>query len=192
MSEIILNNISKYYGNKKVIENLSLKIDLSGVSIIMGESGCGKTTLLRLLTNLEKTDSGEITGVPDKVSFMFQEDRLLEQFSALENVKLVSDIPTAEKYIDKVFLADDKDTPVSELSGGMKRRVALARAMAFNSKLIILDEPFKGMDADLKAEMIKMVVDEGKSRPVIVVVHEEEEAQMLSGIVIKLNKISVK
>ena len=185
MKEIIIDKLSKSYGNKTVFKELSLSVSLEGITVIMGESGCGKTTLLRILAGLEKSDSGSITGLPEKISFMFQEDRLLEWYSAFENVKLVSDETAAEKYLDAVELANDKNTAVSQLSGGMKRRVALARALAYSSQLVILDEPFKGMDIELK-QMMELVKKESASRAFIVVAHEPQEAEFLADRLIKL------
>ncbi len=186
MKEIIIDKLSKSYGNKTVFKELSLSVSLEGITVIMGESGCGKTTLLRILAGLEKSDSGTVTGVPEKISFMFQEDRLLEWYSAFENVKLVSDETDAEKYLDAVELANDKNTAVSQLSGGMKRRVALARALAYSSQLVILDEPFKGMDIELKQNMMELVKKESASRAFIVVAHEPQEAEFLADRLIKL------
>ena len=186
MSSIVIENLSKSFDKKLIFDKLSLSIELNGITVIMGESGCGKTTLLRIIAGLEKYDSGIVSGVPEKISFMFQEDRLLEWYSALENVKLVSDSETAEKYLEKVELADDKNTLASELSGGMKRRVALARALAYNSDFVILDEPFKGMDADLKQKMMELVKAESKARPFIIVAHEPDESDCLADSLINL------
>ena len=175
MSSIVIENLSKSFDKKLVFDKLSLNIELNGITVIMGESGCGKTTLLRIIAGLEKYDGGSVLGAPEKISFMFQEDRLL-----------VSDGETAEKYLEKVELADDKNTLASELSGGMKRRVALARALAYNSELVILDEPFKGMDAELKQKMMELVKAESKTRPFIIVAHEPDEAEFLADSLINL------
>ncbi len=181
MSVISIKNISKSYGEKTVISDFSLDLDISDINVFMGNSGCGKTTLLRLIVGLEKPDSGEITGVPDNISFMFQEDRLLEGISAEENIRIVSNAERAEEYLKKVCLGDEAETRVSKLSGGMKRRVALARALAHDSPLVVLDEPFKGLDACLKQKMLSLVKEESKKRAVIAVVHEAREAEFLSG-----------
>lgn len=191
MNTVSISKLKKSYGEKIVADGFSIELPIDGVTVLTGESGCGKTTLLRLIAGLEKPDCGEITGVPEKISFMFQEDRLLEWYSAYENIKYVSDKETAEKYLEKVFLTDDRDTPASSLSGGMKRRVALARTLAYESGLVILDEPFKGMDYELKIKMIELVLNESKNRPFIVVVHESEEAKLLGGIHIHLGGIPI-
>ncbi len=185
MSRIKIENLSKSFESKSVFQGFSLDIELDGITVIMGESGCGKTTLLRIIAGLEKYN-GTVSGVPESISFMFQEDRLLEWYSALENVSLVSNAETAEKYLEKVELAKDINTQVSQLSGGMKRRVALARALAYNSQLVILDEPFKGMDIELKQKMMALVKEESKTRPFIVVAHEPDEADFLADNLIRL------
>ena len=150
----------------------------------MGESGVGKTTLARMIAGLEKPDFGEISGVPEAVSFMFQEDRLLPWFSARENVEYVSDKETADYYLEKVLLGGEKDTPVSDLSGGMKRRVALARALAYKSELVILDEPFKGLDFELKKKMTALILEE--KRRFLIITHEVEDAALLGAKVINI------
>ncbi len=181
MSVISIKNLSKSYADKSVIKDFSFDLDISDINVFMGNSGCGKTTLLRLIAGLEKPDSGKITGVPDNISFMFQEDRLLEWLSAEENIRIVSDTDRAKEYLKKVCLDGEAETRACELSGGMKRRVALARALAHDSGLVILDEPFKGLDTELKQKMLSLVKEESEKRAVIAVVHEAEEAEALSG-----------
>lgn len=183
---IEFRNIVKSFDGQVILKGVNLDIYEKEFVTLLGPSGCGKTTLLRILAGLEKSDSGTVTGVPEKISFMFQEDRLLEWYSAFENVKLVSDETAAEKYLDAVELANDKNTAVSQLSGGMKRRVALARALAYSSQLVILDEPFKGMDIELKQNMMELVKKESTSRAFIVVAHEPQEAEFLADRLIKL------
>lgn len=178
--KITFENVTKKFADKTVLDNFSLTLDLSGITIIMGESGCGKTTWLRLLAGLEKPDGGRITGVPEKISFMFQEDRLLNKSTALENISVVDTRGKADEYLERVFLGSEKNTPSIQLSGGMKRRVALARALCFDSSLVILDEPFKGLDEELKDKMISLVKQESENRPFIIVEHEREEAHTLS------------
>ena len=117
--------------------------------MLMGPSGIGKTTLLLLLLGLVSPDSGEITGLPEKVSVIFQEDRLCEDFSALSNVAMV--LPrggeeTASALLKALGLEEAMRQPVHTLSGGMKRRVAIARGLAADSPLLLMDEPFKGLD----------------------------------------------
>lgn len=186
MNEIIIKSLSKSYDGKTVFNNLNINIPLEGITLLTGESGKGKTTLLRIIAGLETADSGEISNTPEKISFMFQEDRLIEWLSAEDNISIVSDKEKADKYLKEVELYNDKDKIAKELSGGMKRRVALARALAFDSNLVILDEAFKGMDTTLKQKMMDLVIKESKKRPFIIVVHEPEEASYLSKKIIKI------
>lgn len=183
---VIMENIKKSYGDKIVFDGFSSEIALDRPAVLMGESGIGKTTLVRMIAGLEKPDSGKIIGVPKTVSFMFQEDRLLPWFTARQNVEYVSDKRTAEIYLDSVFLSDELDTPVSRLSGGMKRRVALARALAYKSELVILDEPFKGLDAELKGKIIGLILSESEKRHFLAVTHEKEDAILLNANIINI------
>lgn len=181
---VTLKNIKKGYGDKIIFDNFSREILFDKPVVLMGESGVGKTTLARMIAGLEKPDFGEILGVPEAVSFMFQEDRLLPWLSAKENVEYVSDKETAGFYLEKVLLGGEKDTPVSELSGGMKRRVALARALAYKSEFVILDEPFKGLDIELKKKMIALILEE--KRQFLIITHEAEDAALLGANVINI------
>ena len=181
---VTLKNIKKSYGDRIIFDNFNRGIVVDKPVVLMGESGVGKTTLARMIAGLEKPDFGEITGVPEAVSFMFQEDRLLPWLSAKENVEYVSDKEAADYYLEKVLLGGEKDTPVADLSGGMKRRVALARALAYKSELVILDEPFKGLDFELKKKMTALISEE--KRRFLIITHEEEDAALLGAKVINI------
>lgn len=181
---VTLKNIKKSYGDRIIFDNFNREIVFDKPVVLMGESGVGKTTLARMIAGLEKPDFGEITGVSEAVSFMFQEDRLLPWLSARENVEYVSGKETADFYLEKVLLGEEKDTPVSDLSGGMKRRVALARALAYKSELVILDEPFKGLDFELKKKMTALISEE--ERHFLIITHEAEDAALLGAKVINI------
>ncbi len=139
-------NVYMAYADKTVFSDLSCTLHLHGVTVLMGESGGGKTTLLRLLCGLETPQSGKINGIPKNYTFMFQENRLLPWATALENVKTVCDTESARHWLSAVGLAKEADSLPSALSGGMQRRVAFARALAHKSDILLLDEPFKGLD----------------------------------------------
>lgn len=181
---VTLKNIKKSYGGKIIFDNFNREIVFDKPVVLMGESGVGKTTLARMIAGLEKPDFGEISGVPEAVSFMFQEDRLLPWLSAKENVEYVSDGKAADYYLERVLLGEEKDTLVSELSGGMKRRVALARALAYKSEFVILDEPFNGLDIELKKKMIALILEE--KRHFLIITHEAEDAALLGANVINI------
>ena len=186
---VLFDKVRKTFDGKQVFSDFSYTLSLQGITALMGPSGCGKTTLLRLLCGLERPDSGTISGAPEAYTFLFQENRLLPWASALENVALVSDIETAKSILCKVGLAQELQTLPSALSGGMQRRVALARALAHKSPVLLLDEPFKGLDADLCREMIALLRQEAEKRPILLVTHSLQEAELAGATVINLNTI---
>ena len=178
------------YGDKPVLDRISLEIG-DGITCIMGDSGRGKTTLLRCIAGLVKPDSGEIVNPPRRPAFMFQEDRLFPWLNALENVKAVCDDEEKARKLLKeveVELEEHLNKMPSELSGGMKRRVALARTLGFDSDLIILDEPFKGLDEALTSRIAALIREKAAHVPVLVATHAESDVDMLGAEKIELNK----
>lgn len=182
MEKIVIEHLSKKYGEKKVLEDLNLVLEAGKTYTMAGPSGCGKTTFLRILMGLEKADSGTITGVPAKISAVFQEDRLSESFSALDNVMLVMNSEnkkeTAAELLHALGLTDNLTKPVKTFSGGMKRRVALARALAADYDLLILDEPFTGLDAQNRELAIKVIEEYTKNKTVLLVSHDIIDSDM--------------
>ncbi len=173
---IEVKNLVKSYGGNTVLAGISFTVPQSGIHGIFGPSGCGKTTLLRLIAGLEKADSGEITGTQGKkIAFVFQEDRLLPSCTALKNVSIVSDSETALKYLKLLHLENAADKFPGEMSGGMCRRAAIARALAFGGDILILDEPFKGIEKELRDEAQSIVKEYAKTHPVLFVTHDEDE-----------------
>ena len=168
---ITFTNLTKKYGNKTVFDNFTYTLEINGILIVKGASGKGKTTLMKMIAGFEDY-SGEISVPTDKISFMFQEDRLIPFISVLKNVEAVSDVNTAEKILSELELEKEFDSPPQSLSGGMRRRASLARALAYPSKLVILDEPFKGLDESLKQKCIEIIKRESKSRDFIIITHE--------------------
>lgn len=185
MTDIVLKNVSKSFGDSIVWNKLSCTFKAGEISCIEGASGCGKTTLLNMIAGLIKQDSGEIEGVPEKISFVFQEDRLCEDFSAISNIKLVcGKSKTKEEIIShlkELSLDTELKKPVREFSGGMKRRVAIARAVCCDSDCILLDEAFKGLDSELKQSVMDYVLRHTKGKTVICVTHDRSEAEYLGG-----------
>ena len=176
-NSITLNSISKTFGENTVLRNFSAVLPLSGVTIIRGPSGTGKTTLFRLLLGLEQPDTGEITGMQGrKPAVVFQEDRLLPWATALENVALVSNPVIAESTLNQFGLGDSLHLLPRELSGGMQRRVAIARALAYHGDILFLDEPFTGLDEENKRIAATAILEQ--HIPVFVITHEEDEAEL--------------
>ncbi|WMC91065.1 ATP-binding cassette domain-containing protein [Kineothrix sp. MB12-C1] len=189
--DIIINNLSKRYGKNQVLHHLCAKIEEGRITSIMGPSGVGKTTLLRILARLESADEGEVEGIGQKrVSMVFQEDRLCENLSPISNIRLVCgrgiSVSKMEEELCKVGLRESRMQPVRELSGGMRRRVALVRALMASYDILILDEPFKGLDEDNKREMMEYTLEKSAGKTVIFVTHEDNEAKFMGGNIIHM------
>jgi NitT/TauT family transport system ATP-binding protein len=181
---IELIHISKRFDDHVVFDDLNMTFSEGEIHCLMGTSGSGKTTLLQLLMALEKPDTGEIRGMRGKkIAAVFQEDRLIEHFDAMRNIQLVCDKQISEQRIEKelkqVGIEDYADKTVNNFSGGMRRRVAIVRAVLANSDIILLDEPFKGLDELLKNQVIDYVKQKTVGKTVILVTHDKEEAQRL-------------
>ena len=173
-------NLSKSFEGKSVISNLSFELEPGVHYCLMGPSGCGKTTLLNLLMGLLKPDSGSIrTSDGLRISAVFQEDRLLKQMTAAANIALVN--PSARDKAEPLLreLGIDPESlpqPVSAYSGGMKRRVALARALLAEFDILFLDEPYKGLDEETRARVMGIVQRFTQNKTVVLVTHDTEEA----------------
>ena len=188
---IEIKNLSKSYEGTPVLENLSLTLTDSKPVCLMGPSGRGKTTLFSILLGLIKADSGSITGTENKkFSAVFQEDRLCPQLSALMNLAIVQDNPDKiqlSMLLGKMGLTEDEiRRPVSQLSGGQKRRVAILRALVSDSDVVLMDEPFKGLDEDTRRVVINQVKDQLAGRILLVITHDEQDAQLLDADIIEL------
>jgi NitT/TauT family transport system ATP-binding protein len=183
--------LCKTFGKTEVLWNFNGNFKEKSITCIMGSSGCGKTTLLNILMGLIKADSGRIKGIEDKkISSVFQEDRLCEKFSSVDNIKLVCnkeiDINIIRENLKLVGIEDGINKPVSELSGGMKRRVAIVRAILSNADLIIMDEPFKGLDYGTKKIVIEYVMNNTKGKTLIIATHYIDEVELLKATLIKM------
>ena len=175
---ILLSHIRKSYGPLPVLRDLSLTIEDGASVCIMAPSGGGKTTLLRLLLGLEQPDDGLISGLRP-ASALFQEDRLLDGFSPLENLRLVSGC-RPDRDLEELLLPLLPPTcfrqPASELSGGMRRRLALVRAMAAPSHLLVLDEPFTGLDDETRSAAVAYLRAHRAGRTLILATHDIRDA----------------
>lgn len=189
---IKLENICKSYDEKTVLDNIMAEFPDDSITCIMGESGAGKTTLVRIIAGLENADRGIVSGA-GVVSFDFQEDRLINDITAADNIMLVldkndfggHDKKTMRKIINENLAEVLKDYPSDKsagtYSGGMKRRVCLVRAMMKKSDTVILDEPFSGMDEETKILAAEYIKKHRDGRICIVVTHEKSDSGLLDG-----------
>lgn len=187
---VFFDNVSFSYGNTAVLNGVTWHLPDSGVVCLWGASGCGKTTALRLLAGLEKPAHGTIRGV-GRVSMVFQEDRLLPWRTALENVMLTgAGEPIARELLSALGLTEEEigALPI-HLSGGQQRRVALARALAAESDILLLDEPFNGLDEGTWQDVVPLILRAAETRPVVLVTHIREQVQALEATVVHLGEL---
>ncbi|SHE36936.1 ABC transporter ATP-binding protein [Clostridium fallax] len=191
-----IRNLQKRFKDKIVFKDLTLNFEKNKITCILGPSGIGKTTLLNLISGDMNPDRGFITVEENLISYVFQEDRLIPWFNIYDNISFVlksyldkkSIEDKINKYLGLVKLQDVKYKFPKELSGGMRRRVALARAFSYDSNLLLMDEPFKGLDKELKYDIMRdfLTLWKEEKKTVIMVTHDEEEAKFLNGNTIRL------
>jgi len=202
-AEISIEQLHKYYGEVKVLEDLDLNIEAGEFVAIVGRSGCGKSTLLRLIADLEQPSYGEIKFksllnfregiIADDIRVMFQDPRLLPWKSILKNVQLglaKNQFSKAEQLLEKVGLKEKSGLWPSQLSGGQRQRTALARALAHTPRVLLLDEPLGALDALTRLEMQNLIeklwLEQGFTT--ILVTHDVSEAVQLADRIILLDK----
>ncbi|WP_434309199.1 ATP-binding cassette domain-containing protein [Hominifimenecus sp. rT4P-3] len=185
---IRIEQLEKKYDGKVILKNFTWEFS-TGCWCLMGPSGVGKTTLLRLLCGLEKPDSGRIL-IPDGIRFgmVFQEDRLCEGLSAIQNLQLVCAKRQAEELLEEILPRDSLNQPVQELSGGMRRRIAVARAVASDAEALLMDEPFTGLDEETKGRVIDFVLRHRRERLLILVTHQAEDAAALGAKILLMER----
>jgi len=185
---IEVRHLYKQFGDKALFEDFSFTFPEGQPSCILGESGCGKTTLLRMLLGLEKPDAGEIAGVPDKVSVLFQEDRLCEDFTALTNIRLACPQASPDEIRRDLARLGFREggRPVRTLSGGERRRVAIVRSALYGGELFILDEAFRGLDPQTRDLALDYMRETTHGKTAIIVTHDPEEAKIWGGPILQL------
>lgn len=181
---LCIEHLYKSYHNQPVLTDLCCQIPQGKVTAITAPSGSGKTTLIRILLGLEEPDYGVLNGFKNlKKSAVFQEDRLCENLTALANIRLTS-ISQNKSYLisamEQIGLYDCWQKPVHELSGGMKRRIAILRALLADYDLLILDEPFKGLDPATKEIVIKDTKKRSMGKTTLFVTHDELELSLMN------------
>lgn len=190
-------HVTKSFGTLALLEDFSVSFNLKEVTCLLGPSGCGKSTILKILAGLEEAYEGQVIGIEGKtLSFVFQESRLLPWLTVRENLLYVLQDKLPSKYLEerieyflkKVDLLTVKEDYPNTLSGGMKQRVSLVRAFAMPHDILLLDEPFQGLNIELKNQLMtlleKLIAEECKT--VIMVTHDETEARRLAHRIIYL------
>lgn len=182
MKHFYIRNLNISYQGMPVIKDLNIEFPSTGIVHISGPSGCGKTTLLQAIAGLVEYEGTIETGLEngERLSYVFQDDRLLPWFSARTNAALTASgsidkkdtLLIAEKWLSELGLANDMDKHPDELSGGMRQRVNIARALVNDARIILLDEPFKGLDAILKSKVEAIFNELSKEKLLVMVTHE--------------------
>ncbi len=189
-----IKDITFAYGKKNIFENFSLELNRGEILAIMGPSGCGKTTLLGLITGLYKAQRGEIEKSAQRIAYVFQEPRLFPWLTVKENLLAVMEeadenaLKTVVDCLELVGLSDALDKYPSELSGGMKSRASLARALAYGGDLFLLDEPFAALDEDLRHDLAAKLKEYLRARDAsaILVTHNKEDATEIADRILTL------
>jgi len=189
---IRIENLSFSRGEKHILDNVHLNLPDSGAVCLCGPSGCGKSTLLRLLCDLETPDSGRISGA-SSFSVVFQENALLPWCTVSENVALplkAADHHRVARALEAVELTEAANLYPDQLSGGMARRVAIARALAYDGDVLLLDEPFNGLDTALWSRLCDRIREQFSDRLILLITHRLEEAEAMGATVIPWSSLS--
>ena len=191
-ADIQILHLNKAYDDKKVLRDFSAVLPAGQCTCIMGDSGIGKTTLLNILMGLTQADSGSVTGLEGlKPSAVFQEDRLCDSFNAISNIslacgkKLKPDEIAA--HLAALGLGESMSQPVRELSGGMRRRVAILRALLAGGQVLFMDEPLKGLDERNRELVAGYIRDHTRGVTTLMVTHSHEEVGLMGGVLLSLD-----
>ena len=209
---IKIQNIHKRFGNFAALDDINIEVPTGELTTLLGPSGCGKTTLLRIIAGLENADSGriffdgtDVTDIPVQrrgIGFVFQQYALFRHQTVAQNIAFgltllpKNERPSTEQIerrvdelLELVQLPHTKKRYPHELSGGQRQRIALARALATNPKLLLLDEPFGALDAKVRKELRTSLKDIQREIGItsIMVTHDQEEAQAISDKIVVMN-----
>ena len=186
---ISIKNLVKEYDGNLVYDNFNLDIKKGEITVVLGESGCGKTTLLNVLSKL--TDyQGQVVGDYAPISRVFQDDRLIPNLTVAQNLLLVNPSANVTKELKDIGLEGKENDYPKSLSGGMKRRVAILRALIFPYKTLLLDEPLNSLDLALKLSLIEKIKKSHKENggTIVMVTHDIKEAVLIADRIIVLQK----
>lgn len=177
---IELHNVSFAYNSRQVLKNFSLTVKDGDRICLYGDSGAGKTTIIRLILGLEKAEKNAVICTDKKISVVFQEDRLLPFKNLKDNIALFGERDRMDYVIKSLGIADAEYKYPCELSGGMARRGAMARALSIDADLYIFDEPFTGLDRDNIIQAVNLINEITEGKTIIAVLHEKEYADLLN------------
>lgn len=208
--EIAIRNVCKAYGKQQVLSDFSMTMRPGGRYCLMAPSGAGKTTLLSLLNRTVLPDAGTIEGAPERIGMVFQEDRLCGEYDVAANILLTyrpdagykrgaserNRVAGAEERAiglvraeaAKILPAECLTKAVNKLSGGMKRRCAILRAMFSGAELIVMDEPFAGLDEENRERTAAYILENLNGRTLLVTTHRAEDAELLDGKIVTLKE----
>jgi len=197
--KLSIRNLTKSFGPLSVLNDISMELESGHIYCLMGSSGSGKTTLLRILMGLETADNGffgfsylDSNTCKPRISAVFQENRLCEPFTPIENVMMVTGRSLTRQQVQnelsRLLPEESLTRPVSTLSGGMKRRTAICRALLADYDLLLMDEPFTGLDDDTRQNVIRYILEKTKGRLVILSTHQEQDIEALGAQLINLPK----
>lgn len=187
-----VENVNKRFNDNWVLKDFSLEIGKKEMVCIIGPSGCGKSTLLNIISGIVKPSEGQVVNNSLKTSYVFQEDRLLPWKNVYDNIRIVNEDSTKEnclRLIGKVGLKGFEKYYPSELSGGMRQRCSIARAFNYEADLLLMDEPFKSLDYNLRLNMIQHLLKiwESTKKSIAFVTHEIDEALLLGNQILVLS-----
>lgn len=191
MGDVIIKNINKSFDNEVIFKDYSCIFKDNKITALLGESGRGKTTLLRIIAGLDIDYAGTVELNNQTIAYVFQEDRLLDWMSVYDNIafvlkdKVLDYDEKVNQIIKAIGLEDDKDKFPSQLSGGMQRRVALGRAFVFESDILLLDEPFRGLNQEMKLTIARRFLSIAKEdkRTTIIVTHDSDIIEIAEKII---------
>lgn len=183
---LTLENLTLRYKKQTVLDSVSFAFAEGCATAIVGASGIGKSTLLHAVAGLKKCDGGQILSSHERVSYIFQEPRLFPWMTALENITTVGATKDAAMQL-LALLFEDADEVASkypqELSGGMKQRISVARALAYKPDLLLLDEPFRGLDAETKASVTRLIFEQMQGKTMLLVTHDDADLSLCDQVV---------
>lgn len=183
-------HLKKAYGDHILFSDLTMELKKGAITCLMAPSGAGKTTLLRILAGLEPADGGSVTGTENlRKSMVFQEPRLIEELTVGANIQLAArrrafgkekrNVHSLAGDLDEIGLHGCENQIAAELSGGMRQRVVILRAMRTEAELFLLDEPFRGLDVKRKSQTMEYIRKKAAGKTMLLVTHNREEARKM-------------